>query len=172
MKMKTKSIKGIFQQTNKLMILVAFIPLVLSSVFYSRQIFIYQNTINNIEEANQLSEKVDAIVLEEMWDLVFGQKTVAQVQETNVIEELRSDLQHIQENTSTAKELNILAVAFRTLDSLETYQQQLIDNILKDEPVEKNKYVMIQVDSLIDLLSDILKQYVGVEISLASQTNH
>ena len=115
--MKTKSIKGIFQQTNKLMILVAFIPLVLSSVFYSRQIFIYQNTINNIEEANQLSEKVDAIVLEEMWDLVFGQKTVAQVQETNVIEELRSDLQHIQENTSTAKELNILAVAFRTLDS-------------------------------------------------------
>lgn len=56
---------------------------------------------------------------------------------TNVIDELRSDLQHIQENTSTAKELNILAVAFRTLDSLETYQQQLIDNILKDEPVEK-----------------------------------
>lgn len=170
--MKTKSIKGIFQQTNKLMILVAFIPLVLSSVFYSRQIFIYQNTINNIEEANQLSEKVDAIVLEEMWDLVFGQKTVAQVQETNVIEELRSDLQHIQENTSTAKELNILAVAFRTLDSLETYQQQLIDNILKDEPVEKNQYVMIQVDSVIDLLSDILQQFVGVEISLASQTNH
>lgn len=34
--MKTKSIKGIFQQTNKLMILVAFIPLVVSSVFYSR----------------------------------------------------------------------------------------------------------------------------------------
>ncbi len=153
--MKTKSIKGIFQQTNKLMILVAFIPLVVSSVFYSRQIFIYQNTINNIEEANQLSEKVDAIVLEEMWDLVFGQKTVAQVQETNVIDELRSDLQHIQENTSTAKELNILAVAFRTLDSLETYQQQLI-----------------QVDSVIDLLSDILQQFVGVEISLASQTNH
>ena len=170
--MKTKSIKGIFQQTNKLMILVAFIPLVVSSVFYSRQIFIYQNTINNIEEANQLSEKVDAIVLEEMWDLVFGQKTVAQVQKTNVIDELRSDLQHIQENTSTAKELNILAVAFRTLDSLETYQQQLIDNILKDEPVEKNQYVMIQVDSVIDLLSDILQQFVGVEISLASQTNH
>ena len=170
--MKTKSIKGIFQQTNKLMILVAFIPLVVSSVFYSRQIFIYQNTINNIEEANQLSEKVDAIVLEEMWDLVFGQKTVAQVQETNVIDELRSDLKHIQENTSTAKELNILAVAFRTLDSLETYQQQLIDNILNDEPVEQNQYVMIQVDSVIDLLSDILQQFVGVEISLASQTNH
>ncbi|MBM9833488.1 sensor histidine kinase, partial [Enterococcus faecalis] len=80
--------------------------------------------------------------------------------------------QHIQENTSTAKELNILAVAFRTLDSLETYQQQLIDNILNDEPVEQNQYVMIQVDSVIDLLSDILQQFVGVEISLASQTNH
>ncbi|MCM0837215.1 hypothetical protein KTC80_27625, partial [Klebsiella pneumoniae] len=104
--MKKTSIKGIFQQTNKLMILVAFLPLLISSIFYSRQIFIYQNTINNIEEANQLSGKVDAIVLEEMWDLVFGQKSVADVQVNNVIEELRADLDHIQTNTNTAKEKN------------------------------------------------------------------
>ena len=135
--MKKTSIKGIFQQTNKLMILVAFLPLLISSIFYSRQIFIYQNTINNIEEANQLSGKVDAIVLEEMWDLVFGQKSVADVQVNNVIEELRADLDHIQTNTNTAKEKNTLAVALRTLDSLETYQNKLIENIANDEPLEK-----------------------------------
>ena len=149
--MKKTSIKGIFQQTNKLMILVAFLPLLISSIFYSRQIFIYQNTINNIEEANQLSGKVDAIVLEEMWDLVFGQKSVADVQVNNVIEELRADLDHIQTNTNTAKEKNTLAVALRTLDSLETYQNKLIENIANDEPLEKNQYVMVQVDSVIEL---------------------
>ncbi|GMS48337.1 sensor histidine kinase [Enterococcus gallinarum] len=169
--MKKTSIKGIFQQTNKLMILVAFLPLLISSIFYSRQIFIYQNTINNIEEANQLSGKVDAIVLEEMWDLVFGQKSVADVQVNNVIEELRADLDHIQTNTNTAKEKNTLAVALRTLDSLETYQNKLIENIANDEPLEKNQYVMVQVDSMIELLSEILQEFVRVEISLASQTN-
>ncbi|MUO34111.1 histidine kinase [Enterococcus gallinarum] len=169
--MKKTSIKGIFQQTNKLMILVAFLPLLISSIFYSRQIFIYQNTINNIEEANQLSGKVDAIVLEEMWDLVFGQKSVADVQVNNVIEELRADLDHIQTNTNTAKEKNTLAVALRTLDSLETYQNKLIENIANDEPLEKNQYVMVQVDSVIELLSEILQEFVRVEISLASQTN-
>ena len=169
--MKKTSIKGIFQQTNKLMILVAFLPLLISSIFYSRQIFIYQNTINNIEEANQLSGKVDAIILEEMWDLVFGQKSVADVQVNNVIEELRADLDHIQTNTNTAKEKNTLAVALRTLDSLETYQNKLIENIANDEPLEKNQYVMVQVDSVIELLSEILQEFVRVEISLASQTN-
>lgn len=170
--MKNKGINSIFKQTNILMIILAFIPLLLSSLFYARQIFIYQNTINNIEEANQLSAKVDAIVLEEMWDLVFGQRTVADVEESNVIDELRQDVLHIQQNTSTAKEANTLDVALRTLDTLETYQQHLIDNINQDEPVEQNQYVMVQVDSVIDLLSDILQEFVGVEISLASQTNH
>jgi len=170
--MKNKGINSIFKQTNILMIILAFIPLLLSSLFYARQIFIYQNTINNIEEANQLSAKVDAIVLEETWDLVFGQRTVADVEESNVIDELRQDVLHIQQNTSTAKEANTLDVALRTLDTLETYQQHLIDNINQDEPVEQNQYVMVQVDSVIDLLSDILQEFVGVEISLASQTNH
>ncbi|MCW3745835.1 hypothetical protein OM428_16390 [Enterococcus gallinarum] len=80
---------------------------------------------------------MDAIVLEEMWDLVFGQKSVADVQVNNVIEELRADLDHIQTNTNTAKEKNTLAVALRTLDSLETYQNKLIENIANDEPLEK-----------------------------------
>ena len=76
---------------------------------------------------------------------------MADVQVNNVIEELRADLDHIQTNTNTAKEKNTLAVALRTLDSLETYQNKLIENIANDEPLEKNQYVMVQVDSVIDL---------------------
>ena len=65
-------------------------------------------------------------------------KSVADVQVNNVIEELRADLDHIQTNTNTAKEKNTLAVALRTLDSLETYQNKLIENIANDEPLEKS----------------------------------
>lgn len=171
MKKKSLSIKQIFQQANKLMLILAILPLTISALLYSRQIFIYQKTVTNVQEANAIAAKVDETVLERMWDLVFGQITVSQYNRNTVVEELKADIHHIQENTTSNNEKNILKVALRILDTLEDYQQQIIENINLQDSVAKNEEIMYQVDNVTILLSDILQEFVRTEINLASQKN-
>ncbi|MGC6770103.1 sensor histidine kinase [Enterococcus sp. LJL51] len=171
MKKKVLSIQQIFSQANKLMFALAVIPLLVSVILYSRQIFIYQNTVTNIQEANEIAAKVDDTVLEEMWDVVTGQIQLNDYKKNSIVDELRKDIYHIQENTSTKGERSILEVSLRIIDTLENYQEDILNNLTKENSYEKNKEVMVQVESITQLLSDILQEFVRIEINLASQKN-
>ncbi|MHC5216590.1 sensor histidine kinase [Enterococcus sp. LJL128] len=171
MKKKVLSIQQIFSQANKLMFALAVIPLLVSVILYSRQIFIYQNTVTNIQEANEIAAKVDDTVLEEMWDVVTGQIQLNDYKKNSIVDELRKDIYHIQENTSTKGERSILEVSLRIIDTLENYQEDILNNLTKENSYEKNKEVMVQVESVTQLLSDILQEFVRIEINLASQKN-
>ncbi|MBL1225794.1 sensor histidine kinase [Enterococcus sp. BWR-S5] len=171
MKKKAPSIQQIFSQANKLMFALAIIPLLISILLYSRQLFIYQRTVANIQEANAIAAKVDDTVLEEMWDVVTGQIPLKQYSKNSIVDELREDIFHIQENINTKGERSILDVALRIIDSLESYQEDILTNLSKENSYEKNKEVMVQVESVTQLLSDILQEFVRIEINLASQKN-
>lgn len=171
MNKKNLSIKQIFSQANKLMFALAVIPLVVSVLLYSRQIVIYQNTLNNIQQANTVAAKADEEVVEEMWDIVTGQLSLAEFNEHNILDSLKEDIQRIQANTRTSQEASILDVALRTLKNLENYQAQIVDNISLQNSYEKNTEIMTQVNSINQLLSEILQEFVRIEINLASQTN-
>lgn len=165
------SIKRIFHQANALMFLLAVIPLVISIFIYSRQIFIYQQSIDNIQEANAISSKVNTDVLEELWDLAFGRISIGSYERSSILSEIRTDIEHIEENTATLAERNTLEVAFRTLDTLEDYQAQVIQNIADEEPMKKNEEIMVQIDDVTQLLYGVLQDFVKVEIDLAGQKN-
>lgn len=171
MKKKSLSIKEIFAQTNKLMLILAIQPLLVSILMYSRQIVMYQETIKNVQKANAIASNVDGKVLGKMWDLVFGETAVSKYQENNVIKELRQKISLIQQNTHTAEESSTLDVSLRTLNTLKNYEKKIIKNIRDDRPVEENQELMNQVDSVTQLLSDILHEFVSVEINAASRKN-
>ncbi|HFJ6642134.1 TPA: sensor histidine kinase, partial [Enterococcus faecium] len=168
---KNLSIKQIFAQANKAMLLFAVIPLLLSILLYSQQLLIYQQTIANIQKADAIALKVDQKVLESMWDLISGQVTVDEFNEENILEELRNDIREIKNNTNTLKEISTLDVSLRTIDTLEDYQNELINNILAKDFMDTNEEIINQVDSVTQLLSDILQDFVRVEIDLASKKN-
>ncbi|WP_086349542.1 sensor histidine kinase [Candidatus Enterococcus clewellii] len=172
MKKKAPSIQQIFSQANKLMFALAFIPLLISILLYSRQLFIYQRTVANIQEANAIAAKVDDTVLEEMWDVVTGQVPLQQYSKNSIVDELRGDIAHIQDNINTKGERSILEVSLRIIDSLEGYQEDILTNLSKENSYEKNKEVMVQVESVTQLLSDMLQEFVRIEINLASQKNN
>ncbi len=109
---KNLSIKQIFAQANKAMLLFAVIPLLLSILLYSQQLLIYQQTIANIQKADAIALKVDQKVLESMWDLISGQVTVDEFNKENILEELRNDIREIKNNTNTLKEISTLDVSF------------------------------------------------------------
>lgn len=151
------------------MLLFAVIPLLLSILLYSQQLLIYQQTIANIQKADAIALKVDQKVLESMWDLISGQVTVDEFNEENILEELRNDIREIKNNTNTLKEISTLDVSLRTIDTLEDYQNELINNILAKDFMDTNEEIINQVDSVTQLLSDILQDFVRVEIDLASK---
>ncbi|MBL1229626.1 sensor histidine kinase [Enterococcus sp. BWB1-3] len=169
---KALSIKQIFSHANKLMLALAIVPLFISILLYSRQIFLYKNTVTNIQKANEIAAKVDEEVLEDMWDVVTGQTALNSYIGNSIVDELRADIHHIQENTSTNGERSILEVALRIIDSLENYQTKIFENLTQENSYEKNKEIMIQVESVTQLLSDILQEFVRIEINLASQKNN
>ena len=168
---KIASIKEIFQQTNRLLFSITLIPLLVISIFYTRNILIYRSALANVEEANAVSTTVQENVLEELWDLVFGLIQVTDYESGNELEKVRLSIEEIQANTTTAKESATLDVALRTLDTLDNYISEMEKNISNGRPFDENEAIMVQVDAVTVLLYDILQDFVRVEIELAGKTS-
>ena len=168
---KIASIKDIFQQTNRLLFSITLIPLLVISIFYTRNILIYRSALANVEEANAVSTTVQENVLEELWDLVFGLIQVSDYESGNELEKVRLAIEEIQANTTTAKESATLDVALRTLDTLDNYISEMEKNISNGRPFDENEAIMVQVDAVTVLLYDILQDFVRVEIELAGKTS-
>lgn len=168
---KIASIKEIFQQTNRLLFSITLIPLLVISIFYTRNILIYRNALTNVEEANAVSTIVQENVLEELWDLVFGLIETTDYEYDNKLENVRFAIEEIQDNTTTAKESATLDVALRTLDTLDNYIFEMESNIANGRPFAENEAIMVQVDAVTVLLYAILQDFVRVEIELAGKTS-
>ena len=168
---KIASIKEIFQQTNRLLFSITLIPLLVISIFYTRNILIYRSALANVEEANSVSTIVQESVLEELWDLVFGLIQVSDYESGNELEKVRLAIEEIQANTTTAKEAANLDVALRTLDTLDHYISKMESNIANERPFDENEAIMVQVDAVTVLLYAILQDFVRVEIELAGKTS-
>lgn len=168
---KIASIKDIFQQTNRLLFSITLIPLLVISIFYTRNILIYRSALANVEEANAVSTIVQENVLEELWDLVFGLIQVTDYESGNELGKVRLTIEEIQANTTTAKEAATLDVALRTLDTLDHYISEMESNITNGRPFAENEAIMVQVDAVTVLLYAILQDFVRVEIELAGKTS-
>ncbi|WP_319469113.1 sensor histidine kinase [uncultured Trichococcus sp.] len=168
---KIASIKEIFQQTNRLLFSITLIPLLVISIFYTRNILIYRSALANVEEANAVSTIVQENVLEELWDLVFGLIETTDYESGNKLENVRLAIEEIQDNTTTAKESATLDVALRTLDTLDNYISEMENNIANERPFAENEAIMVQVDAVTVLLYAILQDFVRVEIELAGKTS-
>jgi two-component system sensor histidine kinase YesM len=168
---KIASIKDIFQQTNRLLFSITLIPLLVISIFYTRNILIYRSALANVEEANAVSTIVQENVLEELWDLVFGLIQVTDYESGNELDKVRLSIEEIQANTTTTKESATLDVALRTLDTLDHYISEMESNIANERPFDENETIMVQVDAVTVLLYAILQDFVRVEIEIAGKTS-
>lgn len=168
---KKLSIKQIFSQVNRLMLVFAILPLLLSAIMYSRQILAYQHTLTNIQNANNIAAKVDDDVLEEMWDVVTGQITVSNYERKSIVQELQSEIKTLQKNITTSEERSILDVSSRIVDTLNDQQNEIITNLAHDNSYDANTEIMTQVKSATTLLSTILQEFVRIEINMANNKN-
>lgn len=165
------SIKQIFSRINHSMVLMALIPFLTSIFFYTRQIYFHQQTFSNIEQANLIASKADQQLLEKIWDIVFGIASEKEVQQDDIIEELKQDIQLLKESANSNKERSSLNVSTNILTMIESYQNQIIINTGQSNSVTKNEQIMTDIDSLTQLLIKHLTDFVSIEIDLASVRN-
>lgn len=170
-KKKTVSINNLLNHTNHLMIALAVIPLLVSIVIYSRYLFSYEKSINNIAEANRISNRVDEKLLDETWSVVYGQITVPDFQRKNELSTIKTELEGIQKNTITSKESAVIDVAIRSITNLEDYTGDILLNLTEDAPYEDNQELMLQFESSTAIVHEIIQNFVAVEIDLAAQQN-
>ncbi|WP_125767642.1 sensor histidine kinase [Lapidilactobacillus wuchangensis] len=168
---KNLSIKQIFSQVNRLMLIFAILPLLISAIMYSRQILAYQHTLTNIQNANNIAAKVDNDVLEEMWDVVTGQITVKRYEQKSIVQELQNEINTLQKNITTSEERSVLDVSSRVIDTLNDQQNEIITNLAHDNSYDANTEIMTQVKSATTLLSKILQEFVRIEINMANSKN-
>lgn len=167
----SKSIRQIFQRQNILILIVAILPLIVNTVFYTKQLFMYQKVVENINAANEISSIVKDEIPVKMRDLAYGQTNANSPEAKNILINVRRDIKAIEKNTTTRDETSILEVTYRTLDTIQTYLDEMIHNLQTEQPVAENENVLAQIDSVNQLLDDVLQDFVKVEIELASQKN-
>ncbi|MBP1042743.1 histidine kinase [Vagococcus sp. BWB3-3] len=167
----SKSIRQIFQRQSTLILIVAILPLIFNTFFYTKQLYMYQKVVENINAANEISSIVKDEIPVKMRDLAYGQTNANSPEAKNILINVRKDIQQIEKNTTTRHETSILEVTYRTLDTIQTYLDEMIHNLQTEEPVAKNETTLAQIDSVNQLLDDVLQDFVKVEIELASQKN-
>lgn len=167
----SKSIRQIFQRQSTLILIVAILPLIFNTFFYTKQLYMYQKVVENINAANEISSIVKDEIPVKMRDLAYGQTNANSPEAKNILINVRKDIQQIEKNTTTHHETSILEVTYRTLDTIQTYLDEMIHNLQTEEPVAKNETTLAQIDSVNQLLDDVLQDFVKVEIELASQKN-
>ncbi len=167
----SKSIRQIFQRQSTLILIVAILPLIFNTFFYTKQLYMYQKVVENINAANEISSIVKDEIPVKMRDLAYGQTNANSPEAKNILINVRKDIQQIEKNTTTHHETSILEVTYRTLDTIQTYLDEMIHNLQTEEPVAKNEITLAQIDSVNQLLDDVLQDFVKVEIKLASQKN-
>lgn len=165
----SKSIKKILQRSNWLILLVALVPLLFNSIFYTQHIFIYQRSIQNINQAKDVSTVVKDELLINIWDLVTGQTGIDSLTSKSQLEKVRSKITTIKGNTTTPQEIRLLDVANRTLNTIQGYLDEIIIGIQTEQPVAQNEEIMVQVESVNQLLYDVLQEFVQLEIDLAGK---
>lgn len=137
--MKKKSIKNILLQSNRWMGLLATIPLIISVIIYTHHLFVYQRAVDNIHQANKVSSRFRTDVLEDIWDLVYGQTTPEIFNDNNIVNDLRQEVNDIKYNTETLTETSTLNLTLEAIDALEDHIEKIESNILNNEPIEKTR---------------------------------
>lgn len=170
---KKLTIKELFFQSTRWMRLLATIPLVVSIMIYTYFLMTYQQAVDNINQANEISSTFRSHLLEDVWDLVYGTVKPEEFNEDNIITDVKVSIQNIQSHTKQQTELATLNLASKALDSLDSYVTTIQDNIMKQRPMVENEKIMIQVEATHLLVLDILQEFVEIEIQYAStQGNH
>ena len=168
---RASSIQKTIQTSYVIIIILMIIPPIISVASSMFQTIRYDRIITNVSRTNRLNQIVKTDISNEVWDIVAGTKDFADGRQYEIINEINSSLEVIYINTQLIENRQMLEVAGRAMDTLTKYVYMLGMQMDQDYLVTENEKILDEIRGVADLVSEILQDFIVLEIESAADTN-
>jgi len=147
------------------------VPPIINIVSFLFQIVRYDLIITNVSKTNRLNQTVKTDISDEIWDIVAGNKKFNQGQQYEIIDSINDSLKEIMRTTDVTKNRQMLEVAGRAVNTLKMNIDRLGVQMKNRYPVSENEKILDEIRGVSALVSDILQDFIVLEIESAARTN-
>jgi len=168
---KTASIRKKLQASYVVIIaLMIVLPVttIFSSLFQSAR---YDRMITNVSKTNRLNQIVKTDISNEIWDIVAGNKKFEVGSQYAIIGTINAQLDDIMQTTEITGNRQMLEVAGRAVNTLTSYVDRLGEQMKNHSTVSDNEKILEEIRGVSALISDILQDFIVLEIESAERTN-
>lgn len=153
-----------------IIVLMLILPVttILSSLAQSAQ---YDLMISNVSKTNRINQIVKTDISNELWDIVAGNRRFEDGRHYQIINSINQGLHEILETTSVTGNRQMLEVAGRAMNTLSNYVGRIGLQIQYRYPVIENEKLLDEIRGVAALVSDILEEFIVLEIESAERTN-
>jgi two-component system sensor histidine kinase YesM len=131
----------------------------------------YDRLISNVNRINQVNQVVKTDITNELWDIVAGNKSFDQGRQYYIINGVNKQISDIMTTTTATENRQLLEVASRAMNTLTSYVNRLGTQMEENYPVIENELILDEIRGVSVLVSEILQNYIVVEIESAAQEN-
>ncbi|MBN2626423.1 MAG: sensor histidine kinase [Spirochaetales bacterium] len=131
----------------------------------------YDRMITNVSRTNRLNQIIKSDISNEIWDIVAGNKNFDEGTQYEIIDDINGRLEEIFESTEVRENRRLLEVAGRAMDTLTGYVDMLGTQIENNFLVTRNEEILDEIRGVADLISDLLQDFIVLEIESAAATN-
>jgi len=147
------------------------VPPIINIASFLFQIVRYDLIITNVSKTNSLNQSVKTDISDEIWDIVAGNKKFSQGTQYEIIDSINNSLNEIMRTTDVTKNRQMLEVAGRAVNTLKMNVDRLGVQMDNRYPVSENEKILDEIRGVSALVSDILQDFIVLEIESATRTN-
>ncbi len=167
----SSSIKERIKISYVIIILLMITPPVITVVSFVVQMVRYDLIITNVSKTNRLNQTVKMDVSNEIWDIVAGNKKFDEGSQYEIIDGINESLDDIMRTTDVRKNRQMLEVAGRAVETLKRNVDRLGIQMANQSLVSENEESLDEIRGVSALISDILQDFIVLEIESATVTN-
>ncbi len=165
------SLRQTLKMSYIIIICLMFVAPAISLVSSWFQTVQYDRMITNVSRTNRLNLIIRTDISNEIWDIVAGNKNFDAGSQYQIIDDVNRRLEEIFENTEVRENRRLLEVAGRAMDTLTGYVDMLGTQIENQFLVTRNEEILDEIRGVADLISDLLQDFIVLEIEAAAATN-
>ncbi|WP_422477918.1 sensor histidine kinase [Pleomorphochaeta sp. DL1XJH-081] len=169
--LNSTSIQQTIQNSYVIIIILMILAPVVSLSFSWFQTVRYDRMITNVNRTNRVNQIVQMDITNELWDIVAGNKTFSEGEQYEIIDDINNRLQQIKLNTGVTESRQLLEVTGRAMNTLSQYVDRLGLQMEHHFLVTENEKILDEIRGVTELVSDILQDFIVLEIELAAETN-
>mgnify|MGYP001062513220 CR=1 FL=1 len=165
------SIQQTIQNSYVIIIILMILAPVVSLSFSWFQTVRYDRMITNVNRTNRVNQIVQMDISNELWDIVAGNKAFSEGRQYEIIDDINRRLEEIKLNTEVTESRQLLEVIGRAMNTLTQYVDRLGMQMEQHFLVTENEKILDEIRGVAELVSDILQDFIVLEIELAAETN-